>query len=202
MKLSKILILSLGMALCAAGGVGTALAAITRTPASSGGSGAFDKAIYLYWDSESGSSASITGNDMTTLQTDVAQYRHLVVSPKSSKSVAGTVTVHFALSTAANTQGKTSVMRGLTINVYPISAAPASENAADYVTAIGSTAAACTITCEEGHTTGDAAFTVSAGEAAHETVQHYAIKVVYDGSQILSTEKLSAQLTMTQSFGA
>ena len=198
MKLSKILILSLGMALCAAGGIGTALAAVTKNSASSTSSGSYDKAIYLYWDSESATSASLS--DMTTLETDVAQYRHLVVSPKSSKSVSGTVTVSFTLQTAPNAEEKTSVMKGLTINVYPIAAAPAAETAEAYLAAIGETAAACTLTPSSA--TGNATFTVSTSSDVHTTVQHYAIKVVYDGTQILSTEKLSAQLVIAQSFGA
>lgn len=200
MKKSKLILLSLGMAVCAAGGAGAAYAAITKQQATSSSTASYDKAIYLYWDSESSSSASLS--DMTTLETNVPQYRYLAVSPKSSKSVAGTVTLTFTLSTVADAD-KTAVMKGLKVTVYQISEAATSET-------LATLAAAGTQKCEldttsaadPAVTSGTATFTVSADSAVHETVAHYAIKVVYDGSVSSADEKLSAQLNIHQTFAA
>lgn len=195
MKLSKILILSLGMALCAAGGVGTALAAVSKSSASSSSSAKYDSAIFLYWGHES---SSATLQDMDELVDNVAQYRHLVVSPKSSKALTGTVSVNFELKTVA-VEGKTAVLTGLSVKVYEVSSAQAitDEN-------VGSLVNEDNLKCSlsPSQTTGSATFTISAGEAAHETVKDYAIKVVYDGTPVASTEKLSAELTINQSFAA
>ena len=195
MKLSKILILSLGMALCAAGGVGTALAAVSKSSASSSSSAKYDSAIFLYWGHES---SSATLQDMDELVDNVAQYRHLVVSPKSSKALTGTVSVNFELKTVA-VEGKTAVLTGLSVKVYEVSSAEAitDEN-------VGSLVNEDNLKCSlsPSQTTGSATFTISAGEAAHETVKDYAIKVVYDGTPVASTEKLSAELTINQSFAA
>ena len=201
MKKLKVILLSLGMALCAGGAIGTAFAAVSKTSATSTSEGAFDKAVVLYWDSETSTKpARLT--DMETLQTDVAQYRHLIVSPKTSKSVSGTVTVHFVLETAA-AAGKTAVLKGLTVKVYELS----SENEItddNYQSLVASGTLKCTITPASATTGGEgnATFTVAAGDAVHETVKHYAIEVVYDGTKIESTEKLSGQLKISQAFAA
>ena len=203
MKLRKILLLSLGMALCAAGGVGTALAAITRSGASKTSNVVYDQAIYLYWDSNS---ASKSIDDIAAVSNNVAQYRHLVVSPKSSATVAGNVTVSFTLSTATTTDGKTPVLNGLTVYVYEI-ASLASETTSAYEAAISAGTLKCTLVKATGDNhanEGSASFAIDgATGAAHETVKHYAIKVLWvDDSSIQESEKLSANLTITQDFGA
>ena len=194
MKLSKILILSLGMALCAGGAVGTAFAAISKASATSNSSAAYDKAIYLYWGHES-DTASLA--DMETLATNVPQYRHLVVSPQSSKSVSGTVTVSFTLGTIAVAE-KTAVSKGITVSVYEIT--PDNEFTEDTIASYISGDPECVVTTAQ--PTGQASFTVSTDDAVHETVQHYAIKVVFDGSKMGADEELSAKLTISQDFAA
>ena len=197
MKKIKVLLLSLGMALCAGGAIGTAFAAVSKTSASSNSAAFYDKAVVLYWESDTPSKPA-TLTDMQNLETDVAQYRHLIVSPKSSKSVTGTVTVNFTLATA-EVAGKTAVLSGLSVKVYEIT----SENEIteeNFASLVPAGTLKCTM--DASHLTGSASFAIASDSAVHETVKHYAIEVVYDGTQIQSTEKLAGQLTIRQEFAA
>lgn len=194
MKLSKILILSLGMALCAGGAIGTAVAEISKAPATSNSSAVYDKAIYLYWGHES-DTASLA--DMETLSTNVPQYRHLVVSPQSSKSVSGNVTVTFTLGTIA-VQGKTAVSKGISVSVYEIT--PDNNFTEETIASYISGDPECVVTTAQ--PSGTAQFAIATSTEVHETVQHYAIKVVYDGSKMGDGEELSAKLTISQDFAA
>ena len=195
MKLTKILILSLGMALCAAGGVGTALATVSKTKAESTSTASYDKAIYLYWDHESEASAALS--NMASVTED-AQYRYLEVSPKSSKSVAGTVTVGFTLAAEDSgvAEGKTATTKGITVNVYEIDNEATSS---DFETYVSTGTIKCTLTGPS-VLTGSATFSIVAGSSVQETVKKYAIEVSWAPAGVLATEQVSATLSISQSF--
>lgn len=191
MKKTKVLLLSLGMALCIGGGIGSAFA-ITRTAAGNTGTGDFDKAINLYWGSKQ-STATLT--DMDELSVDVAQYRYLSVTPESSKSVTGTVTVSFTLAKAADNEQKSYDIEGITVKVFETTSLATDETVAEL---IAGKEAKTTIT--KLSPTGSASFAVSSSTAVHETNAYYAIQVVYDGSQQPAGKELGGQLTIVQSF--
>lgn len=180
------------MALSAAGTVGGALALTRNSATGSGTAGNFDKAIYLYWGSES-STASL--NDVNDLQAGVAQYRYLSVTPKSSKSVSGTVTLTFTLASGgANTH-----MEGLTVNVYKTDALATDLTVA---TAIEGKVASPVLT--KSNLSGTTSFAVATAENVHETEAFYAIEVLWSGSNDSEhpTYELDASLTISQAFAA
>lgn len=179
------------MAVSLVGGVGSAFA-LTRTGASiTGRQGAFDGAVYLYWGHES---STATISNVEDLSAGVAQYRGLEVSPKSSKSVSGNVRLTFTL---AATEGNYHI-KGLTVSVYKIDAA---FDAGTVETQIAEKVASPVL--NESNLTGTTDLPVSTDPSAvHETVGHYAIKVVWtganDGEHPLYT--LDASITVSQSF--
>ena len=177
------------MALSLVGGIGSALALTRDSATASGNTPTFDSAIYLYWDSESEESAGMSDIGSIGLNTPV--YRYLTVAPKSSKSVTGTVTLTFTL--AAST-GCT--VKGLTVDVY------ATETLLDDSTVVaGIDGLTASPELDENHLSGTATFTISAGEAVHETVKYYAIKVNYDGTPD-GEKELGGRVTIAQSFVA
>ena len=186
------------MALCAAGGIGTALAVVSKTKAESTSTSSYDKAIYLYWDHESEESASLSSMESVT---EEPQYRYLEVSPKSSKTLTGTVTVSFTLAEQSEgvPAGKTATTKGITVEVYALGTDATALNVAEKVEAAASPE--CTLVGPSA-LTGQASFAVAAGSGVHETVQRYGIKVTWAPAGVLSTEKVSAQLTIAQSFAA
>ena len=191
MKLGLKSMVLLGVMACAlAGGVGSALA-LTRTGASAAGNaGAFDKAVNLYWGHES---TSIELSNVENLVAGTPQYRGLVVSPKSSKSVAGNVQLTFTLaSTAGNYH-----IKGLTVSVYKIDAA---FNAGTVETQIEGKVAQPVL--NESNLTGVANLAVVASENVHETVGYYAIKVLWTGANDPGHlgYTLDATLTIAQAF--
>lgn len=188
MKTTKVLLLSLGMALCVGGGVGAAVA-ITRQAAGNTGSSAFDKAVNLYWGANS---SSIELADMESLSVNVPQYRYLTVSPKSSASVSGNVELGFTLATATGTE-KTAVLTGLTVSVYKTASLATDDTVATLINGVTPEPVLNATTL-----TGTTSFAAKAASA--DAVAYYAIKVVYDGSQIAATEQLGATLTIAQSF--
>lgn len=182
------------MSLCAVGAVGSAFAVWQRSSATgTGTTQSFDKAIYLYWGSGS-STASI--GDIDNLSGGSTVYRYLTVSPKSTKSVSGTVTLRFNL--AASTD---CVITGLEVNVYKVAELPANDTAAAAAIAAieadekDEVDATLTPSQLEDTTT----FSVSAGTAAHETQAFYVIAVSYDGT---ATGTLGGLVTINQSFNA
>lgn len=188
MKKSKVLLLSLGMALCVGGGVGAAVA-ITRQAAGNTGSSAFDKAVNLYWEA---GHTSTTLTDMESLSVNVPQYRYLTVSPKSSASVSGNVELGFTLAEATGTE-KTAVLTGLTVSVYK-TASLATDATVDGLIDGVTPEPVLTATTKTGTTS------FAAKAASADAVAYYAIKVVYDGSQIDADKQLGATLTIAQSF--
>lgn len=188
MKTSKVLLLSLGMALCVGGGVGAAVA-ITRQAAGNTGSSAFDKAVNLYWEA---GETSTTLTDMESLSVNVPQYRYLTVSPKSSASVSGNVKLTFTLA-EATVEEKTAVLKGLTVSVYKTASLATDATVADLIDGVDAEPVLNATT-----KTGTTSFAAKASNA--DAVAYYAIEVVYDGSQIGATEQLAASLTIAQSF--
>ncbi|MBQ0009132.1 MAG: hypothetical protein KBS97_02535 [Firmicutes bacterium] len=188
MKTTKVLLLSLGMALCVGGGIGAAVA-ITRQAAGNTGSSAFDKAVNLYWVE---GSSSIELGDMETLSVNVPQYRYLTVSPKSSASVSGNVELGFTLAEATIAE-KTAVLKGLTVSVYKTAFLATDATVASLID--GKTPEPVLNATTK---TGTTSFAAKADSA--DAVAYYAIQVVYDGSQIGATEQLAATLTIAQSF--
>lgn len=191
MKKTKVLLLSLGMALCVGGGVGAA-AAITRQAAGNTGEGDFDKAINLYWGSES---STATLADMEELQVNVPQYRYLSVTPKSSKTIEGTVTVNFTLAKATDSDGKSYDIAGLVVKVYQTESLATDATVESLISNDN-----LKVTVTKANPSGDATFTVSSAEAVHETNAYYAIQVVYDGSQQEADKTLGGSLSISQSF--
>jgi hypothetical protein len=193
MKLSKVIILSLGMALCAAGGIGTAVALTREGKTVTDTSNHFDKAICLYW-SEDGSSVDL--DDMDELTVGHSDYRKLTVAPKKSASLAGTVSVNFELE-AQEAEG--SVTKGITVNVYNLDSLPEGEvTEANAASVIGETPASVTINGSSSTLTGSTSFTVSVDVAA--PVKYYLVEVSIGSASLALGEKVAANLSITQTF--
>lgn len=188
MKTSKVLLLSLGMALCVGGGIGAAVA-ITRQAAGNTGSSAFDKAVNLYWEA---GHASTTLTDMETLSVNVPQYRYLTVSPKSSASVSGNVELTFTLSEATGT-AKTAVLTGLTVSVYKTASLATDTTVAGLIDGVDPEPV-----LSASVKTGTTSFAAKAGSA--DAVAYYAIEVFYNGSKVGDSEQVGANLNIAQSF--
>ena len=192
-KLNKALLI-MGMALSLGGGIGAAIAGITSNQATLTGDGAFDKAINLYWDQ---GSSSATLADMDNLVVNEAAYRILNVSSKSTKSVAGTVTLTFTLAAGTVETGKTASIADLSVKVYSVDAGTTEAQAAaiDYsgltpVAAVDGTS-----------TTDTAEIAITASTAVQEISHCYAIQVVYSGATVLGADEvLAGSLTISQSF--
>ena len=182
------------MALCLLGGVGSTLALTRSGAAATGTPGAFDKAVYLYWGTEQ---SSVEIADVENLQPSVAQYRYLEVSPKSTKSVAGNVTLTFALAPTAGNHH----LNGLTVSVYKTVSLATDETVAGLIDGV---VAAPVLTAA--NLSGTTSFAVAASENAHETKAYYAIAVSWDGAndpeEGHEAYTLSGSLTIAQSFGA
>ena len=182
------------MAICLLGGVGSTLALTRSGAAATGQPGAFDQAVYLYW-GHNASSAEIT--DVEDLQPSVAQYRYLEVSPQSTKSVSGNVTLTFTLAATAGNHH----LQGLTISVYKTASLATNETVAGLIDGVTASPV-----LNSSALTGSTSFAVATAEEAHETKAYYAIKIDWNGAND-STEgheeyTLSGSLTISQSFAA
>ena len=187
---SMVLIGVMGVALV--GGVGSALA-LTRTGASAAGNaGAFDQAVNLYWGHEQ---TSIELSNVENLSAGVAQYRGLVVSPKSSKSLTGNVQLTFTLAPTAGNYH----IKGLTVSVYQIDNA---FDAGNVETQISGKVAQPVL--NESNLSGVANLAVAASADVHETVGYYAIKVAWNGANDGDhpTYTLDCNITISQTFVA
>ena len=176
------------MSLSLLGGVGSVLALTRNSATASSTSPAFDQAIYLYWDSEAQTSAHIS--DIASVEVNTPVYRYLTVSPKSSKSVAGTVTVTFTLAAQSET-----VVTGLSVSVYETSSLANDSTVASLIDGVTpSVISGSTLSVSK-------TFSVSQSSAVHETQKFYAIKVNYDGTAAPGAT-LGGLVTITQSFVA
>ena len=182
------------MALSLLGGIGGALALTNNSATYTGDQGTYDQAIYLGWGASNTQSVEIS--PVQNLAANTAQYVPLQASSKSTKTVAGTVTVGFSLAVQTGNYH----IEGLTVTVYDTATTLVTEN---YETAIASATLKATLT--KTATSGNATFTVSAA-AAHQTDRCYIIKVLWDGSSDRASGHeaytLGATLTISQSFAA
>ena len=176
------------MALALAGGVGTTFALTRNAATGTGQAPAFDEAIYLYWDSEKPTSAGL--GEVKDLAVNEAQYRVLEVSPKSTKSVSGKVTLNFALAEVTD-----STLNGLTISVYESTTEVAQADAA---AAVNEKEADLTLSASS--KSGSLTFDVDAtNTTVHETQMWYVIKINYDGAN-LGGKELGGRVTISQTF--
>jgi len=193
-KKKTVLLAAMGVALL--GVAGSALA-LTYKSATQTKTGALDSAIYLYWGS---GSTNATVSDVESLKAGTNQYRSLTVAPKSSKSVAGTVTVTYTFdvgdSIEENGVSKTSSLKGLTFNVYETASEVTSPSSSDCA---GTPATTLTIEDDNDHTA-TTIFTISSGDAAHETAKYYVLEFSYSGVQMTDGHAFGGGVIISQSF--
>lgn len=181
------------MALCLAGSVGGVLALTRQQASGTGTTGAFDKAVYLYWGSKQD---SVTLGAVENLTANTAQYKYLSVTPESSKTVSGTVTLSFTLA-ATNA---TNHLKGLTVSVYETASLADDDHVASLIDGVTPTPV-----LDEDHLTGTATFSVTAtNNAVNVTNKYYAIKVLWTGANdsAHTTYTLGGTVTIAQSFAA
>ena len=182
------------MALSLAGTIGGVFALTRNAASKTGSSGAYDKAIYLFWDSDE---TEHTVDNVTNLVNGVAQYRYLTVAPKSTKGVVGNVRLSFTLAKA----GDNNHLNGLTVSVYKTASLANDETVAGLINQV-----AAEPTLDGEHLTGTTDFAITAREEQNATVYeqtaYYAIKIEWDGSndQNHPNYTLGANLSIAQSF--
>lgn len=184
------------MALSLAGTIGGVFALTRNAASKTGSSGAYDKAIYLFWDHEQ---TEKTIANVTNLTNGVAQYRYLTVAPKSTKGVAGNVQLTFTLALAgANTH-----MNGLTVSVFRTASLANDETVAGLINEV-----VAEPVLNSANASGTTNFAISARDAEHaenfEDFAYYAIKVEWNGSNDPEhpTYTMGANLTIAQNFVA
>ena len=192
MKKLKIILLSAGMALCAGGAIGAAIA-FTNYSATIDDNPTADKSIQLYWGS---GESSVTIDPVVNLGSHEPVFRYLDVSPKSTKTVEGTVRLDFTLAEA----NEDAVLTGLTVDVYEI--AQNQKNSENIATIVASLTANPSLdaTNKPGYTTFSVSKNSLESPTAHETNKYYVIKIEHDGSLIPEGKELTANLTVHQSF--
>ena len=186
-KKALIGLMAVSLAGCVVGGA----LALTRNGATGNGvAPAFDEAVYLYWDAGVATSATLT--DIPNISVGTPVYRKLVVSPQSTKSVAGYVDLTFTMAAA---DGK--VATGLSVAIYDTGTTSVDLSDDDEIATY----------CVDGNLqeTLDASaekvvsFQVSASDAVHTTVNNYVLKVVYAGG-VGPGQQLGATVSIAQSF--
>lgn len=191
MKTKRTVLVGL-MALSLLGGVGGALA-LTRNAASMGGTeGAYDQAIYLNWDSDSPTKSLAKVDDLVA---GTPKWRYLQVTPKSTKTVEGTVTLTFTLRKSTGNYH----IKGLTVSVYQTASLATDLTVDDLVDGVDATPV-----LNESHLTGDATFDVDKDDNAHETPTYYAIRVFWNGDNDTAhpAYPLGGELNISQAFAA
>ena len=187
-KKALIGLMAVSLAGCVVGGA----LALTRNGATGNGvAPAFDEAVYLYWDAGVATSATLT--DIPNISVGTPVYRKLVVSPQSTKSVAGYVDLTFTMAAA---DGK--VATGLSVAIYDTGSTSVDLSDDDAITTY----------CVAGNLrqTLDASApkTVSfevepSNNAVHTTANNYVLKVVYAGG-VGPGQQLGATVSIAQSF--
>lgn len=180
------------MALGLVGGIGATLA-LTRTDANGSYTGqGTDSAIYLNW-GDSDQQAAVTA-EVKNLNANEADYRYVVVAPKASTSVKGTISVTFTLSTST-VESKTTVLTGLTVGVY-------SAKLTDNVLGKDGTVL---FTLKDADVDADAktgrTYTATFAVDGSTTIdtKYYALEFIYDGSSI-GENTFGGSLAVSQSF--
>ena len=185
------------MALGLVGGVGATLA-LTRTDASGSYDGqGTDSAIYLNWGSTEQQTA-VTA-EVKDLNANVAAYRYVVVAPKASTSVKGTVSVVFTLDVEYSDENKTTastVLTGLTVGVYgaELKTTKDGDNEIKSIEKSGDVLATLSMAGTKTYT---ASFDVD-GSTTIET-KYYALEFIFDGSSI-GDNTFGGSLAVSQSF--
>ncbi len=185
----------LGLALLGlVGGVGTTLA-LTRKDAttSSVNGNDTDGAVYLYWGDETQNTAATT--EVKDLKANDPQYRCVVVAPKTSASVSGTVSVTFKLATLeadASQSQKATELPGFKVSIY---------KEESYSTSSVATTAISTLSMSTDTKQYVASFDVAKGGT---TTVYYTLEFLWDGSAVSdsSTYDFGGSLTISQSFEA
>lgn len=180
------------MALGLVGGIGATLA-LTRKGAEGSYTGqGTDSAIYLNWGDSDQQKAVTT--EVKDLSANEADYRYVVVAPKASTSVKGTISVTFTLSTST-VESKTTVLTGLTVGVY---SAKLTDNVLGKDGDVLFTLKDADV--DENAKTGrtyTATFAVD-GSTTIDT-KYYALEFIYDGSSI-GENTFGGSLAVSQSF--
>ena len=188
-KHQKILIglMTLGLV----GGIGTTLA-LTRTGANSTVDGqGTDQAIYLNWGNEEQNTALKT--EIKDLKANVAQYRCLVVAPKASATLSGTVNLTFTLGVKDKTE-----LPGLSVNVYSVA-----DYTTETVTEDDNNKKVGTLAIGDDTSSLDTSFDVgdSTATASFETKKFYTLEFTWDGSGLTGTDTtFGGTLSIAQSF--
>ncbi len=181
------------MALGLAGGVGTTLALTRNAAEQSSINGGTDQAIYLNW---GGSTETNVVSAIESLAAKETQYRYLVVSPKATNKLSGTVSVNFSL-----TVPEGNVITGLTVDVYKTDTykkeSPVTSTSEESKTAPDSLV--CTL--KAGNLTGTSEIAVDGSDKdkANPTA-YYTLAFTWDGSDIATSETFGASLKISQSF--
>ena len=179
------------MVLCAAGAVTAGALALNKVPANKTVNDGLDQAIYLYW-GEGSSSATISA--VENLAKGVKQYRALSVTPRATKSVAGTVTVTFTVEFE-----KLYSAEGLTISVYEATSVANAE------AGVFSGSAVTSVDCSEitysstEKVSQDFTTTIDV-EAGEDTGKIYSIEFDYNGDDQASGFTFGGTLAANQSF--
>lgn len=186
-KRALIGLMAVSLAGCVVGGA----LALTRNGATGNGvAPAFDEAVYLYWDAGVATSATLT--DIPSISVGTPVYRKLVVSPQSTKSVAGYVDLTFTMAAA---DGK--VATGLSVAIYDTGSTSVDLSSDEAIATY----------CVAGNLqqTLDASapktvsFAVATSSNVHTTANNYVLKVMYAGG-VGPGQQLGATVSIAQSF--
>ena len=176
------------MALGLVGGIGSAVA-LTRTAAEQKNTSlGTDKAVYLYWDENTTAKNSIA--EVENLTANSTEYRYIVVAPKMSKTLEGTVSITFTLSVDSS---RNQELAGLTVDITENSSADKNGTAVvnGYTGSLNLT--------ETGKNTATATFDVNGASDAAPT-KYYKIGFTWDGTSVSDGKTFGGSLGISQSF--
>lgn len=198
-KKRKALLAAMALCLC---GSAVGVFAYTYQVANASDQGNFDKAVYLYW-GEGKTSETLANID--NLDTQKPEYRYLTVSPKTSASMKGTVTVNFALTDGDKKDEKTYSLKNLVLSVYKTDTLLDDTTVEGWSTAGKTAAAEIEVNTDpDGKRTTEKSVSIEVGtrEDNHEVVNYYLLKFERKASVSTSTYFFGGNLTISQSFTA
>lgn len=185
------------MVLGLAGTVGTTFALTRKSATSSINGNGTDTAIYVTW----GENATTDFAEVKDLEAKKPVYRYVVMQSNSSKSLAGTLSLTFALNvgqqeaTVADTTNY--VLTGLTVDIYSVDAyektsfSTEGEGATD--TKLATLDATENTTCTHD-------VTITASEAAQTINKYYTLVFTWDGTPVGDGNTFGGYLAISQSF--
>ncbi len=184
-KHQKILICLMALGLI--GGISTSFA-LSRNEGTNSYKGDLDQAIYLYWNN--GNETSTASTALDALSASVAQYRSVVVAPKASNNVKGTVSVEFKLTVEDGNS-----LNGVDVNIYKTSTyiantLPTEQTDLDTKQTLS--------TKEADKTTYTS--TIEVGNGDSSPVGYYLLEIKWDGSAASENTTFGGTLTIGQSF--